>query len=270
DNGTTPQSTIVTLNATGSLSGYASVSPNGFSVNDDGAVTSVTVTLTIPPAALPDGQYSLILHVASANPSRVAIAHDSIHIGVVAGALGASETVCYSTSPAFPDLVACAENPAPGRWGGTSQIAPNKKKNTAVATNPGQFYYNLLWTNSTGIAQTVTASFAGANLTNTGANSVHALTFAAGFTQDLSSFEMVNEDGTPCGPSGPCTITVPAGQTLWVTWHVAWAGIGGSTSGISATCPGNQPISAVGTLTDSLSNVIGTCEADATGYLKAQ
>jgi hypothetical protein len=270
DNGTTPQSTTITLNPTGSLSAYASVSPNGFTVNDDGAVTTVTVTLTIPAAALPDGQYSLIVHVASSDPSKVAIAHDNIHIGVVVGGLCADAIVCYFTSSDFVDLVDCSGNPVSTSSGGTFQIVPNKKKGAAVATNPGQFYYNLLWTNSTAIAQTVTASFAGANLTNTGANSVHALTFAAGFTQDLSAFELVNSDGTPCGPSGPCTITVPAGQTLWVTWHVAWAGIGGSTAGISASCPGNQPISAVGTLTDSLSNVIGTCEADATGYLKPQ
>ena len=270
DNGSTPQSTTITLNPTGSLSAYASVSPNGFSVNDDGAVTSVTVTLTIPAAALQDGHYSLIVHVASSNPNRVAIAHDNIQIGVVVGGLCADAIVCYFTSSDFTDLVDCSGNPVSASSGGTFQIVPNKKKSAVVATNPGQFYYNLLWTNSSASARTVTASFVGTNLTNTGANSVHALTFAAGFTQDLTSFEMVNENGTPCGPSGPCTITVPGGQTLWVTWHVAWAGVGGSSLGISASCPGNQLMSAVGTLTDSLSNVIGTCEADATGYLKPQ
>ena len=58
----------------------------------------------------------------------------------------------------------------------------------------------------------------------------------AGFTQDQAAFEMVNKDGTPCGPSGPCTITVGEGETLWVTWHLEYVTGGPTNPSAGGTC----------------------------------
>ena len=101
------------------------------------------------------------------------------------------------------------------------------------------------------------------------ANAVHAMVFnSEGFVVDVNNWDMVNQDGTPCGPNGPCTITVDAGMVLWVTWHLTFQGIGSPSAGISDTCPGNVTISATGTLKDSSGGTLATCTATATGYLK--
>jgi hypothetical protein len=94
-----------------------------------------------------------------------------------------------------------------------------------------------------------------------------SLTGATGFTADLAGFDLVNGDGTPCGPTGPCTVTVPSGQYLWVTWHLQSNLIGTSSLPISATCPGNEAIAATVTLTDG-AGMVTSCGASASGYLK--
>jgi len=149
-----------------------------------------------------------------------------------------------------------------------------------VSTNPGQFYYNMIWTNNAATPEAVTINLAANNLVPMGANSVHAMTFnSGGFTQNASSFDMVNTNGVPCGPSGPCTITVAAGDTLWVTWHLQYGPIGTSANGLpdwgtvcpnptgASACDGQSAISATGTLTNS-SSTLYTCTASACGYLK--
>ncbi len=56
---------------------------------------------------------------------------------------------------------------------------------------------------------------------------MHVLIYDSGsFT---ANFDDVNNDGTPCGPTGATCkspITVPKGQTLWLTWHVAYQWLG--------------------------------------------
>lgn len=86
---------------------------------------------------------------------------------------------------------------------------------------------------------------------------------------------MVNQDGTPCGPSGPCTVTVGAGQVLWVTWHLEFSLVGSSSAGIGSTCggAGGVPISASATLSSngplsSGGTALASCSTGATGYLK--
>jgi hypothetical protein len=263
-NGTSGESASVSFNAVGSLSG-STTPPAGFNISDNS--TPQNTSFTVATGSLADGQYSVNLQISATPNNKVSFSHDTIHIQVTVGS-GCidSKPSCFFTSSEFDLLTDCSGAYVTGNSGGTFQIvAPKGKIN---ATNPGQFYYNMIWTNQ-GDTQAVTIDFSATNLNPQGANAVHALVFdSSGFTTDASNFDMVNGDGTPCGPSGPCTISVGAGKTLWVTWHLQYAGIGGSSSGISYSCPGNVEISATGTLKDSLGNTIGSCTATATGYLK--
>jgi hypothetical protein len=105
---------------------------------------------------------------------------------------------------------------------------------------------------------------------------VHAKTFnTSGFTQDLDAFDMVNQDGTPCGPYGPCTINVGQGESLWVTWHLEYSNVGGHpTADPGLSCPGSEHIGANALLVESMGTcgggnqtvIAGECNTDATGY----
>jgi hypothetical protein len=241
--------------------------PGDFSITDDGV--SQTKTVSVNTAVLPDGQYNLNIQITADPPGRLTTDHDTIHIQVtVGGVCGGAGATCYFTDSDFNFLLDCSGNDVTTNTGGTFQIVANAK-GKVVATNPGQFYYNLIWTNS-GATRPITVTLAETGLNTMGANSVHALTFnATGFTQDVGAFDMVNQDGTPCGPSGPCTITVNSGDVLWVTWHLEFAGIGGNINVYSNSCPGNAAgsVTASGTLSDS-SGVITSCGAAANGYAK--
>ena len=82
---------------------------------------------------------------------------------------------------------------------GTFGIVANAH-NKAVATNPGQFYYNLLWRNDTGSNQTIKLNMSLTGLVAQGAQAVHWLTFPTnggsvpGFNQVI--------DGNPAGATG--------------------------------------------------------------------
>jgi hypothetical protein len=263
-NGTSPESAAISFNAVGSLSG-STTPPAGFSITDNGA--SQSTSFTVITGILADGQYSVNLQISATPNSKVTGSHDTIHIQVTVGAGCAdSKPSCFLTSSEFDLLTDCADAYVSGNSGGTFQIvAPRGKIN---ATNPGQFYYNMIWTNH-GDTQPVTIDLTATNLNPQGANAVHALVFDSNsFSTDASNFDMVNQDGTPCGPNGPCTVSVEAGKTLWVTWHLQYAAIGGPSAGISSSCPGNVTISATGALKDQTGITIGSCTASATGYLK--
>ena len=63
------------------------------------------------------------------------------------------------------------------------------------------------------------------------------------------------------------TITVPANNTLFVTWHLVWTGIGQNATSILTGCANaNAPISATGGVIGT--NISETCTADALGYRK--
>jgi hypothetical protein len=118
----------------------------------------------------------------------------------------------------------------------------------------------------------VTVCLEESNLDPMGAQSIHAATFnSTGFTQDLSNFDLVGSDGLPCGPWGPCSLTVLADETLWVQWHLRPSIVGNSTNGISTSCPGNVFVSATATLYDNADDCSGTvldsCEGDASGWI---
>jgi hypothetical protein len=263
-NSTTPQSYTIKMNAVGSstLTAGASV-PTGFSLTDNGAVTTENVVVST--GTLPDGNYNLNIQIDSDPAGQLTTDHNTIHIQVV---VGSSSTMdCFLTSSDFLFLTDCTGADVNGSSGGTFQIVSNAK-GRVVATNPGQFYYNAIWLN-TGATRSIQINLGQTNLSTMGANSVHAMTFdATGFTADLAGFDLVNGDGTPCGPTGPCTVTVPSGQYLWVTWHLQFGLIGAPITGMSATCPGNEAVAAQVTLKETDGTVIGTCGTIASGYLK--
>lgn len=266
-NGTSGQSYTITLSAVGSpaLKSGTTV-PANFAISDDGSTTSKTITIST--GTLADGNYNLNIQVSSDPPGQLNVPHDTIHIQVTVGGTCITPVInCFFTSSDFTFLTDCSGGEVTGSSGGTFLIVPNAK-GKVVATNPGQFYYNAIWLN-TGSSRPVVINLSQTGLTTMGANSVHALTFnATGFTADVSAFDMVNTDGTPCGPQGPCTVTVNSGDVLWVTWHLQYGGIGSPSAGISNSCPGNQTIFAQLTLTEVGGSEIGICGATATGYLK--
>ena len=186
-----------------------------------------------------------------------------------------AEVTCFFTDSNFLTLTDCSGASVTGKTGGRFQVVSNAKK-IATATNPGQFYYNMLWSNTTGSDQSVTVNLTPSGLIPSNTNSLlhpiaqaaHAYFFdtATGFTDPLADWLFVNSSGQPCGPSGPCTITVPANDTLFVTWHLAWTGIGQNALSVNVGCANaNAAISATGTVTGGLT---GSCTADALGYRK--
>ena len=262
-NGVTPETVNISFNAVGSPAVANFITVSGFSISDNGA--TLTNNISISTGTLADGVYNANVQISGDPSNKVQLSHDTIHIHVFVGAACTGPT-CFFTDSDFNLLKKCdGVTDVETNSGGTFLIVANAK-GRVVATNPGQFYYNLIWTNPNS-KQDVTISFSATNLNPKGANSVHAMVFdTSGFIANLSNWDMVNQDGTPCGPSGPCPITVEAGKTLWVTWHLEYAGIGGPSAGISSSCPGSVTISATGTL--SFGPTSATCTATAKGSLK--
>ena len=218
-NNTTPQSYNDSLVVNGPLAPFISFTNASFSINDDGSTTVDNIYLNTTNLAA--GDYHTNVHVSS-QANGLTIAHDIIHLHIHVAAVNAPS--CFVTDSAGLLLYAC-DGVTPVSSGGEFIVVYNGKKVTA--TNPGQFYYNLEWTNSTGVDQTLSFSLDAVNVLPQGANSVHYLVYnQTQFSQNV--FDNVNTNGTPCGPLGStCTsISVPSGQTLWLTWHVAYKFLG--------------------------------------------
>lgn len=275
-NGISPETYGITFSATGGLSSDLTPSPLStlnFTATDDGSTTIVDIGLSGTFAA---GNYTALVQVDGPS-GKLTNGPVKIHIMMSVGGACSSPpaTSCFLTDSEFNLLNDCSGSPVGLNTGGTFQIVANKKG--IVSTNPGEFYYNLIWTNTTGSDKTVVAAFAETNLNTVGANSVHAFVFdSSGFTEDLSSFDMVNQDGTPCGPSGPCSILVPNAQILWLTWHLTYSQIGQATGPLTTSCSGTCTFGSKGYIdaTATLHNgtlggaTLTTCKASACGYLK--
>ena len=285
-NGTSPETADIFLDVAGRLVDSATVSDDEFSISDSDTTPS-TETIHVVTDVLRDGAYNLNVQVQARPQRRVHPPHATVLIHVLVGSACAETsetsgsggggtsvaTIIQPTGPSFftdseyNALEKCDGEPASGASDGTFQIVARPNAETIVSTNPGQFYYNLIWPNP-GSEQPVSIELSASNLNPKGRNAVHAMLFdSSGFVASLESWDMANEDGTPCGPSGPCTVTVGSGKTLWITWHLEYAGKGESSSGISNSCPGNKTISATGTLKNGPTTLL-TGSATATGYLK--
>ena len=139
-----------------------------------------------------------------------------------------SNISCFITDSSGNFLTKCDGSLADqsGSDAGRFAIVANKKL-IEVSTNPGQFYYNVLYHNSTSAPITVDVTFSRLGVDPKGAQAIHAALFAppfSGITQD--GFNDVN-DGIPEGTDDQVQgITIPAGWTLWVDYHLQWTGLG--------------------------------------------
>jgi len=227
-NGVPGEIITVTMSATGPITSAITFDAPSFPMTDptSGLIHYVYINAT----NLVAGQdYHANVQIDAAPASGVTTTHGTLHLLVHVVAADDPPPVCYITDSTGLLLNDCAGNPVFS--GGEYFIVTNQKKITA--TNPGQFYYNFVWTNSTGADVTFTSlALSGTNVSPSGANSVHVLIYDAnGFT---ANFDDVNQNGIPCGKTGTTCkspITVPAGQTLWLTWHVSYSLVGGPVPG---------------------------------------
>jgi hypothetical protein len=242
--------------------------PNPFSLSDDGV--TVTKDISIATDALAPGDYTLNINIGTPPSALIEPNAKDGQVRVHVNKCGASVSTCFFTDSNGVFLANCDGELVSDKTGGTFMLV-DKKNGTIIATNPGQFYYNYIWTNDGSAVDVQVLLGDLANIVPHGANAVHAYTFdTSGFTQDVGSFNMVNNDGTPCGPSGPCTVNVGVGETLWVTWHLEYAGVGSAKPGAGNSCPGYENIGAAAELVDAVTGgaVAGKCTTSATGYNK--
>lgn len=196
----------------------------------------------------------------------------NIHIRVTV-LPAASNLSCFLTDSEGNFLTDCAGVPvtASGSDGGRFAIVANKKL-IEVATNPGQFYYNLVWHNATGITQAVDVEFnREGTVVPKGRQAIHAAVFN-GYLNPLTNaeFEAANVNGIAEGADDAVSgIEVPAGASLLVTYHLEWSGLG---SPIPANCAtncssANQRVAVTGQVS---AEGIATeqCKAEAFGYRK--
>jgi hypothetical protein len=195
----------------------------------------------------------------------------NIHIRVLVIPATSTKISCFITDSSGNFLTKCNGSLADqsGSDAGRFAIVANKK-GIEVSTNPGQFYYNVLYFNSTSAPITVGVTFNRSGVDPKGAQAIHAALFAppfSGITQD--GFNDVN-DGIPEGFDDQVQgITIPAGWTLWVDYHLQWNGLGSPVPpGCATECPtANQPFLVTSTVTET-SGHSETCTAGASGYLK--
>lgn len=259
----------ISFSATGETGLLHATLPSSFDLYDTGS--SVKKYIPITTDSLAPGDYDIKIHIntppgalTEPNPKDIQV---KIHVNECTG----SEPSCFFTDSNGDFLAGCDGELVSENTGGTFMLV-NKKNGTIVATNPGQFYYNYIWTNDGDGVDVQVNLNNWVNLVPHGANAVHAYTFGpSGFTQNVEAFDMVNNDGTPCGPSGPCTINVGAGETLWVTWHLEYEWVGQTKDAGTSCLEAKEPIGAGARLVNAnneLQEVAGNCSASATGYNK--
>jgi hypothetical protein len=207
----------------------------------------------------------------SSKPAVHWLGSTEIHIRVLVKS-ATSNTSCFITDSSGNFLTGCDGVPADtsGSTAGRFAIVANKKL-IEVSTNPGQFYYNVLYLNPGSAAITVDVSFLRSGVDPHGTQAIHAALFPPPFTGITpDGFDTVN-DGIPGGANDSIMgITVPAGWTLWVDYHLDWSGVGSLVpSGCATECPyANQSFSVRGTVADEAGSFTDTCTAGASGYKK--
>lgn len=165
-----------------------------------------------------------------------------------------------------------------GSTRGTFTLVVNPKK-VEVATNPGQFYFNMSWWNRGNATRTVVGTIPSSSLVNLvtqGRNSLHSALFQGMINQtDFQAYFACANDGSDCystphGNSGvTAPIAVPAKATLLLTYHLEWAKTrsifpaGCVNTGSGYRCP----ISALGIISESGAE-LARCASSATGYPK--
>jgi hypothetical protein len=236
--------------------------------------------ITIATGALTTGNYNANFNLQGVNPvpgtgaNRPNVSFydfKNIHIKVTVLPAEGSNVSCYMTDSEGMFLADCDGNPVTvsGSDNGRFRIVASKKS-IEVSTNPGQFYYNLVWLNTTGATQTVDVEFARTGVNPHGTNALHAMVFNS-YEAPLTpaEFATANADGIPEGADDAVSgVEVPDGSTLLVTYHLVWNGLGAPVPGGCATnCPtANQQISVTGTVNGE--GIAEVCTAGARGYKK--
>lgn len=182
-------------------------------------------------------------------------------------------TACYMTDSEGFLLQNCAGEDVSesGSDAGRFAIVANKK-GREVATNPGQFYYNFVWKNRTGAGRYVRISFLRSNVLPQGAQAIHAyVTNAYGSTLTAAQFDEVNSIGVAEGADDLISsIYVPAGDSVYATYHLSYAGIGKAVPvGCATDCPpANQPLSVTATISGT-GIATENCRSGAWGFKKS-
>jgi len=260
-------STTVSFTDTGDDLGITGTGSFMMSDTDD-----VTRNIVLNKSGLADGTYNANVQISVPPGDNFAVTHDSIRIQVVVGRCKVPQMTCWFTDSDYNNLFNCDMQEVTGDSGGTFQIVKNARGKVA-ATNPGQFYYNMLVPNTTGSDQTVTVDLSATGLSSHGAQAVHAASFDpdSGFPAE-TDWLYVNSSGAPCGPTGGCTMTIPEGQVLFVTWHLAFGSTGSQAPSVWNNICGainNPSVSATGgVIPMAPSTLSGSCTANAAGYLK--
>jgi len=285
--GTSSETFKIHFKAIDPLSGFSATLPADFLITDNSTTNKIDIPISA--SSLAPGVYLIDFNMdvlttddkgeytKSASSDVKLVNPKKIQVEITVNECTGSAPFCFFTDSEGDFLADCNDELVSTNEGGTFMLV-NKKTGVTVATNPGQFYYNYLWTN-TGNAddfQILPGDLEG--LEPKGANAVHAYTFGpSGFTQNTEAFDMVNNDGEPCGPYGPCTVHVGEGETLWVTWHLAYSGVGSEHPDAGDTCQeateeqdAGEEIAAEVRLENAKTGaeVAGTCTATATGYNK--
>jgi hypothetical protein len=295
----------VTQNTVGALSGDVTIltSPWPFNssdptativsgqpqVNDPGC-QSGTISISVPTSLVnntnaPVGyETNILFSTQNGDPptgdTKLNDGFDSpakIHIFVqVDPPASTNRIACYMTDSNGDFLKLCDGTTLANQSGETDGpfAVVKNAKGTITATNPGQFYYNLLWNNTTGSDQIVNVNISRTGANPVGAQAVHWWIFPTSGFQGVTptDFDVVNE-GNPAGITGSISnITVPAGDTLYVTEHLEWSMLGtkASLAGCGADCgTATTQITVSGTVSSTDSAFADDkCTAGAVGYLK--
>jgi hypothetical protein len=239
------------------------------------------LSITIATGPLSVGNYNANINLNDANPlpstggnkPSVNFADiKNIQIKVEVLQLAGSNVSCFLTDSDGLFLRNCTGTPVTDSGSDDARFAiVANKKNIQVSTNPGQFYFNFVWYNSTGIAQTVNVNFDKEGVIPQGANAIHSAVFSG----DLSTvnplvFDEANMNGIPDGSDDEALgIVVPAGSSLLVTYHLEWADKGNpAPSGIAQSCEvASQIIEVAGTVSGT-GITTESCISGAYGYKK--
>ena len=231
-----------------------------------------TANIVVNSGALAEGGYNKLINIqkASSDPANTSVSFSmsTIHIQVKSTD-DASGITCFITDSNFNYLADCDGALVTSGDDGRFAIVANKK-GTQVATNPGQFYYNVLWTNSSNDDVVVDVSFNKDGVLAKGAQAIHAEVFPPYpvLAVDRDEFDVVN-DGIPGGRNDLISgILVPAGWTLWVDYHLEWAELGLPLNGINDSCAAANGDFSVTATISSGNTILGACSAGASGYKK--
>lgn len=238
----------------------------------------VTVHVYVSTGALDEGSYMGNINIGLVNaqndpavqsPVKTSVYVDKTNeIHIHAKATAAAAISCFTTDSGFNFLLDCAGGLVTQGSAGTFAIVTNKK-NVQVATNPGQFYYNLLYTNTSGADQVVSVDFFRGGVKPHGAQAIHAMVFPSYPMFSFANFDAVNS-AIPGGADDRIeNVTVPAGWTVWVDYHLEWAATGTvAPANIGKSCgAANQAFSVTGWVSVD-GQPVGDCGAGGIGYRK--